>query len=173
MRALELFFDDEADRQVHDRWDELEAVDVPSLASRSHGRHRPHVSLTVASGISPATEQSLTELLEDIRGLELCLGSLAVFPGEAGVVYLAAVPTKALIRAHARVAQHLAEQGVEPKEHYAVGSWTPHCTLAQDLSDDEVARAIRCLAGREPVRTKVEAAGLVEITSGEVTPLLR
>ena len=43
-QALEFFFDGEADTAVRALWQRLERAGVPSLATRSHRRHRPHVA---------------------------------------------------------------------------------------------------------------------------------
>jgi hypothetical protein len=57
--AIEMFFDDKADAAVRKIWDILAANGLPSLATRTHRRHRPHVSLTIAESMDDA---DLTEL---------------------------------------------------------------------------------------------------------------
>ena len=47
-QALEVFFDPATEAAVRNVWDHLQKAGVPSLASRTHRRHRPHVSLTMA-----------------------------------------------------------------------------------------------------------------------------
>ena len=82
-------------------WARLEAAGVPSLATRTHRRHRPHISLSVAERIK-------TGQLEDARKrlaathLDVTLYSPAVFP-RRGVLYLSVVPTLALLRLHENV----------------------------------------------------------------------
>jgi hypothetical protein len=84
--AVEVFFDATTEATIRAVWARLEAAGVPSLATRRHRRHRPHISLSVAERIE-------TEQIEDVRKrlaaahLDVTLYSPAVFP-RRGVLYL-------------------------------------------------------------------------------------
>jgi hypothetical protein len=47
----------------------------------------------------------------------------------------------------------------------------PHCTLAQQLSSDEIASAFRLLHGYQPVTAHVTSAGITDTLTGALTPL--
>ncbi|MHB1431893.1 MAG: hypothetical protein ACYCVZ_07245 [Streptosporangiaceae bacterium] len=52
--ALEMYFDDQADAAVRELWRLLADAGLPSLATRTHRRHRPHVSLAIAESLADA-----------------------------------------------------------------------------------------------------------------------
>jgi hypothetical protein len=52
-RGVVLWPDDDTARAVTEVWAALEAAGIPTLASHTHRRHRPHVSLVVADDLVP------------------------------------------------------------------------------------------------------------------------
>ena len=90
--ALELFFDAETESAVRAIWGNLEARGLRSLVSSRQGRHRPHVTLAVADRMTAPQADTATMPLRDANDLALQLGSVAVFPGRTGVLYLSAGP---------------------------------------------------------------------------------
>ena len=156
--AIELLFDPTTEAAIKGVWAQLETAGVPSLASWTHRRHRPHISLSVAGRIDTS----------QLQGVRDCLP--AVFP-RPGVLYLSVVPTLALLRLHEEVHAALRDAMVAPRDGYSVGAWVPHCTLAHDLTRAQLARGIDLLHGQAPVTAHVSDAGLLDTTTGEVLPL--
>jgi 2'-5' RNA ligase len=169
--AVELLFDPISETTVRDLWAQLESAGLPSLATRTHRRHRPHVSLSVAEQIQPGQLQSARERLA-ARHLDVTLHSAAVFPRK-GVLYLSVVPTAPLLRLHEDVHWALRNNTVGLWDTYAVGAWVPHCTLAQGLTRAQIAQAIDLLHDQpQPVVTAhIVSAGLLDTATGEVLPL--
>jgi 2'-5' RNA ligase len=167
--ALELFFDPTTEAAIKDVWARLEGAGVPSLASRTHRRHRPHVSLSVAERIERHQLQGARECLSATH-LDVTLYSPAVFPGR-GVLYLSVVPTIALLRLHEDVHAALHASLVAPWELYSVGAWMPHCTLAQGLTRAQIARGIDLLHDQPIIPAHVSSAGILDTTTGEVLPI--
>jgi 2'-5' RNA ligase len=167
--AVEVFFDATTEATIRAVWARLEAAGVPSLATRTHRRHRPHISLSVAERIE-------TEQLEDVRKrlaaahLDVTLYSPAVFP-RRGVLYLSVVPTLALLRLHEDVHAALRDSVVAPWELYSVGAWVPHCTLAQELTRAQIAQGIDLLHDQPIITAHVSSAGILDTATGEVLPL--
>src|SRR4029453_3495323 len=56
--AVELLFDPTPEAAIKGLWARLETAGLPSLASRTHRRHRPHISLSVAERIDTGTLQN-------------------------------------------------------------------------------------------------------------------
>ncbi len=154
-------------------WAGLEARGVRSMATTSHARHRPHVSLLIAERLPPATARRALAPLADATDLVLRLGSVSVFPGRAGVVYLGVTPTFRLLRLHREVHAHLAGAGVETWRHYLPDAWVPHCTLAQGLPDDQVTTAVRAVKRLRPIEASVASVGIVDTDTGTITDLAR
>lgn len=167
--ALELFFDTASQAAVRAIWGNLEARGLRSMATTSHGRHRPHVSLTVADRITPAQARAAVEPFRTANDLSLRLGSIAVFPGRQGVIYLSVVPTLRLLRLHREVHASLVGAGVESGRHYLPDAWVPHCTLAQGLTADEVTTGVRAVKRLRPIEADIVSVGIVDTETGAVT----
>ena len=167
--AVEVFFDAASEAAVRAVWAGLEAAGVPSLASRTHRRHQPHISLSVAERIK-------TEQLQDARKrlaathLDVRLYSPAVFP-RRGVLYLSVVPTLALLRLHEDVHAALRDSVVAPWDLYSVGAWVPHCTLAQELTRAQIGQGIDQLHDQPIITAHVSSACILDTTTGDVLPL--
>jgi 2'-5' RNA ligase len=167
--AVELLFDPTTEAAIKGLWARLETAGLPSLASRTHRRHRPHISLSVAERIDTGQLQDARDCLAAAH-LDVTLYAPGVFP-RPGVLYLSVVPTLALLRLHEEVHAALRGSIVAPRDGYAVGAWMPHCTLAQDLTRAQLARGIDLLHDQPPVIAHVSSAGLLDTTSGEVLPI--
>ena len=168
--AIEMFLDLDADRAVRAWWRELSALGLPSLETRTHRQHRPHVSLTV---MTSAAHLDLSHVRQVLAGseLHLRLASVGVFPGPEGVLFLGVVVTPELLALHRELHQCVAPDAVELWPYYEPGLWVPHCTLALGLDDEQCGTAVRALRTFQPVEARVVAVGLTDTTTGAVVPL--
>ena len=161
--AIELFFDDASERAVRSMWDGIgAALGKPSLSELGA---RPHVSLAVYDDDLDATgfQESLREFANSIDPFDLCLSSVGTFPGDEGVVFLAPVVTRRMLAVHAQFHEVFSEHENAGMGYYLPGNWVPHCTVAIDLSANEVTEAIAY--GREafhPISGRFQEIGLVE-----------
>jgi len=130
--AVEMYFDDQADAAVRKLWQLLADGGLPSLATRTHRRHRPHVSLVVAESLAGADLAPLRSVLMT-RHPTLHLYVLGTFPGREGGLFLGVPATAQLLEFHAGAHAALAGQPVGHWPHYLPGNWVPHCTLAEGL----------------------------------------
>lgn len=169
--ALELFFDRRAESAVRTMWANLEARGLRSMATTGHCRHRPHVSLLVAEQLNFDQARAAVEPLTEATDVVLRLGSVAVFPGRAGVVYLAVTPTRRLLRLHHALHTHLAAVGVESGRHYLPDAWVPHCTLAQGLTHDQLTMAVRAVKRLRPIDADVVEVGIQNTDTGRIIPI--
>jgi 2'-5' RNA ligase len=167
--AVELLFDPTTEAAIKDLWARLEISGVPSLARRTHRRHRPHISLSVAERIDTTQLQGASDRLTATH-LDVTLYAPAVFP-RPGVLYLSVIPTLALLRLHKQVHTTLRDSIIAPRDGYSVGAWMPHCTLAQDLTRAQLVRGIDLLHDQQPITAHVSSAGLLDTTTGDVLPL--
>lgn len=169
--ALQLYFDPRAESAVRTMWANLEARGLASLATAGHCRHRPHVSLLVAQHLTPDQARVAVAPLTDATDVVLRLGSVAVFPGRVGVVYLAVTPTRRLLTLHHELHTRLAGVGVESGRHYLPDAWVPHCTLAQGLTHDQVTTAVRAVKRLRPIDADVMEVGVQNTDTGRITPI--
>ena len=168
--ALEMYFDDQADAAVRELWRVLVDADLPSLATRTHRRHRPHVSLAVAESLADADLAPLWSVLKAHQPT-LHLYVLGTFPGSEGALFLGVQVTAELLAFHAEVHAALAGQPVEHWRYYQPGNWVPHCTLAEGLGQAEAAQAFGLLLGYTPVTATVSATGIKDTGTGSITVL--
>lgn len=168
--ALEMYFDDQADAAVRRLWRLLADAGLPSLATRTHCRHRPHVSLTVAKSLADTDLAPLRSVLM-AHHPTLHLHVLGTFPGTEGALFLAVTATADLLAFHAAVHAALAGQSVEHWLHYMPGKWIPHCTLAEGLDGAQAGQAFELLYGYEPIAATVSAAGIKDTATGSITLL--
>jgi 2'-5' RNA ligase len=123
----------------------------------------------MADRIRPAEAAAAVAPLREANDLTLRLGSVAVFPGRAGVLYLSVVPTMRLLRLHREIHARLTQCGVEPGRNYLPDVWVPHCTLAQGLTQEQVTTAVRAVNRLRPIDADIVSVGLVDTDTGRVT----
>ena len=171
--ALEFFFDKAADTAVRDLWQNLEQVGVPSLASKSHQRHRPHLSFAVGSDFPAAIRAELTRQLALLSLPSVWLSVLSLFQArENATIVLTSVVDTELLAVHSAVHDVLAGKVKNPSAYYLPGSWVPHCTLAMEINPTKLGAAVAALHPIAPIRAKLVEVGLVDTRNGDTTLLL-
>jgi hypothetical protein len=163
-RGVVLWPDDETRRVVRSLWASLEAHDVPTLASHTHGRHRPHVSLVVAEDLVPSDALSALESVPR-EPLRLLVSSPGVFPG--GVLFLACVPNAAFLEEQRRVHSVVAPRAKKPWDYFVPGAWSPHLTISYGLDSAQLARALPLVLDRLPLEGWLTSGGVEDGASGE------
>ena len=166
-QAVELFFDEDAEKRVRDLWQRLDDAGVPSLATRTHQRHRPHVTLAVAGSIPSSTRSELGAELRALSLPDLWLYTLGTFPSEEAVLLLGAIADTEVLAVHSAVHDILAGAAKQPSAYYFPGAWIPHCTLAQGISREQLSGGFAALHPLEPVRAAVREVGIVDTKTGE------
>jgi 2'-5' RNA ligase len=161
--AVEMFFDDNADKVVREVWHELARANVTS--SQIDGGYRPHVTLGVFEGYtSPQFENEFRSFLGKRGAFPIKLDYLGVFPRTEGVVYFGAVVTGQLLSVHGEFTRHFGPLMMGVRPYYLPGSWVPHCTLAYGLSSAGIPAAVEvCSRSMLPITAQVKEIALVEI----------
>lgn len=170
--SVELFFDSEADEAVRSLWQGLERAGVPSLASRTHRRHRPHVTFAMAGSIPQRTVEALRRDLAPLALPNLWLYTLGTFPTRENALWLGAVVDAELLAVHSAVHDVLAGAVKQPFAFYLPGSWIPHCTLAQDLTPAQLAAGVAALHPVSPVSARIIEVGITDTRTGDVDLLM-
>src|SRR6266436_5923177 len=160
--AVEMFFDENADKRVREIWDDLARAKVNSFMI--DGGYHPHVTLGVLEGYtSPGFENEFRAFCKR-DALPIKFDCLGIFPRPEGVVYLGAVVTEQLLTVHREFQTRFSGlmSGVRP--YYLPGNWIPHCTLAYGLSVDAIPSAVEvCSQCTFPLIAQVREIGLVEV----------
>lgn len=108
----------------------------------------PHVTLSVLPDGADASRLAATvaERAAAWTAIELRLAGFGIFASPEPVLYLAPVPTAALIARQRDLADVLGDQPADP--HYRPDAWVPHVTLAKGGAARDpgwMGRALDCL----------------------------
>ena len=157
--SVSLWFDERAERQVRAIWQSLADAGVDETFA--DGLMRPHV--TLAHGL----ELNLNPFVAALRGrletqptFDLTFTSLGLF--DSGILYLAARMTGALWALHREVAALAEAQGGGSSPYYRPDFWTPHCTLAVNLTPEAMLEAVRVCQKVTPISALVTRVGVIE-----------
>lgn len=125
---------------------------------------RPHVSLTGFDGaLPPDLIPKLQVFSESIAPVELILGSVGVFPGEEGVVFLAPVVTPLLLEVHTQIHDLLRTMNVQTNPYFQPGFWVPHSTMAMNIPAAAISKAVEvCLESGAFGSAQLVELGLVQ-----------
>ena len=162
--AVELYFDIRGEERIYDAWKVLQKAGIGS--SLRDAGYRPHVSLGVCNGFeSSAFEGELSTFAASVAPFSLLLSSVGIFPGAQGVIFLGVTVTEHLLDVHAAFHKIFKKHAQEQSEYYAVEKWVPHCTLAFDLSERQIAEAVPICRGIPlPISAGVKEIGLMEVS---------
>jgi 2'-5' RNA ligase len=167
--ALEMYFDQVADRRIRALWDGLEAAGVPSLRELTHRLHRPHLSLVVADELDPEGVVRALDGLPAAPALTLSYQYAGQFVGR--VLWLGPAPTGELLAHHAEVWRRLTGAGIRLWDQYAPDTWVPHTTLSMRVPGRDLSTAVRCCLEVLPIAASVTSAAVVDHVRGLLHPL--
>ena len=140
--AVEISFEAEFEERVRRLWAKLAEAGVSSLMPDMGAR--PHISLATFHGIDPEQLRETVEMIAATTApVPIKFSSVGSFPGDEGVVFLAAVVTPELLALHADFHSRLADTGLAAHPYYRSGSWVPHCTTALEVPEDRIYEAVR------------------------------
>ncbi|HEX9016636.1 MAG TPA: 2'-5' RNA ligase family protein [Chloroflexota bacterium] len=102
----------------------------------------PHISLAISEDLDVrGFEPYLRDLAAGTPPFELCFARLEVFEPEPKVLYLAPADSPDLTAMHQRLHSEYSSFAFRPWEYYSPGKWVPHCTVADGLRGENVAKA--------------------------------
>ena len=164
--VFELTFDPATEAIVRTIWRRIASAGLPS--SLDADGYRPHVSLAVydvAQFDEEACYQRAAAFARETAPIPIHLSHLGVFVNWENVVFLGVTPTQALLARHQQVLDLCSGQRRHLREYYAPGLWTPHVTLAFDLTRQQ-ALDILSLGWEMPIPASglLRALHLVEVT---------
>jgi 2'-5' RNA ligase len=146
--------------RIRDYWAKFGCLEpVPSMAALDY---LPHVTLAIYDTIAAAKLREASRVA--FRGcppIRLRFDKLACFEHPQLVFWAAPEPSESLLGVHAAI-----HGLIDPSlcaEHYRPGRWVPHCTLATNVSSNNI-QAARALAskGIEPFEVIFDRADCVE-----------
>jgi len=153
---------DPAAAAVRQLWQSLVKEGIPSQPLASGAR--PHISLCVYESLdSPLVAKKLAIFARQFEPLSFVLESVDTFPASNGVVFLAPRLSEGLIEAHRRFHKEFDGYRATASPYYLPENWQPHCTVAEDLSSEQVSHAIEvCRKAHLPIRGQFVQISLIE-----------
>ncbi|MDA1194608.1 MAG: 2'-5' RNA ligase family protein [Planctomycetota bacterium] len=129
----------------------------------------PHLTLASYDTIEVGEARpAFTSFAAEETPEPVALSTIGTFPGDAGVLYLAPVPTRGLLELHAGFHERFSALDQPVGAHYFPGTWVPHVTLAMGLSDADLARAIALVRQSQlPIEGQLDRLELVEFQKTE------
>jgi hypothetical protein len=162
-------FDGRTERALRALWDRLEERDVPSLRSHTHGHHQPHLSYVVLLGWELATVRDAVAALPDHRPYEVIFDAVGTFRrGRACLI--PAVPADLVARQQA-VVEAVRTTGALVHEHYEVGRWLPHCSVAPRARLEQLPVVAATVYDILPLPARIVRTALIDSATGQQWPL--
>ena len=157
--AVMMYLDASSEERIRAIWAAMEAAGVPCELPALGAR--PHISLTCYEDIDPqAFEAPLCDFAEVRKPIPLSFSYLGVFP--KGIVFLGHTVTGRLIEIHRAYHEAFAAFRDQAFSLYHPGSWVPHCTLAMNLEQHHLPKAIEIAAQFPlPIEGRLEGIGMV------------
>lgn len=156
--SVSLWFDESIELQIRSIWQKLADLGITGIESFAGNPIRPHV--TLAHGLELDFNRFVTALRERLAvqpAFELTFTSLGLF--NSGILYLAARMTETLWTLHRGLAEEL---GGGSSLYYRPDFWTPHCTLAVNLTPERMLEAVRVCYKVTPISVLVTRVGVIE-----------
>ena len=166
-QAVVIHFDEEAETEIRGLWRTLTRAGVPTP-----DRFAPHLTLAAAGSIPRKVRDGLRADLGRLALPGVWLAALSTFTASENVLMLAAVTDTELLAVHSAVHDVLAGQVRNPSAYYLPGSWMPHCTLAQGVTDAQVVKGFAAVHPVPSIRAKTQQVAVVDTVTGDVDVLV-
>ena len=155
--------DDESEAIVRRAWESLAEAGVKS--AMLDAGYRPHVSLGVCEELDvEGLAKELSTFAENVSPFALTLSSVGLFPSSKSVIFLGVTPTQRLLDVNGAFHQFFGKYAKSQRDYHA-GSWVPHCTLAFDLPDGMLSKAIEvCRRIPLPIHSRIQEIGIAEVS---------
>lgn len=164
-----LLFDPRSDRLVRELWARLEETGVGTVASHTHRRHHPHLSLAVLrTWRLEEVRRALAGVPQPERPRACCRGTV-VFP--RGRVALAPAVDTDLLAHQEAVAAALLEGGADLHKHYRPGQWVPHVSVATRANGAQLSAIVKAITDVLPLDLAGERWALVDSSTGRAWPV--
>jgi 2'-5' RNA ligase len=155
--AVTLRLDPVAGARVTAMWTSIAAGGASDLL---HLGYAPHLTLAVLCEGDAPLQERVRQATAGWRRLNVRFAGFGVFPGPQAVLWLAPVPTAALLSWQRALCDALPADRLDP--HYRPGNWMPHVTLGEDLTPAALATAYdRTASDWEPFTATLEQVDLV------------
>ncbi|WP_409250881.1 2'-5' RNA ligase family protein [Bacillus sp. SCS-153A] len=159
-------FDEKTEKLIKQIWKEL-AQESLSYYEEEIKNPRPHITLASYSELDKERYiDEMKKLYENQQEMEICFNTLGSFLNY-GTLFFSPTMTKELMDLHAAHHKNF-NYNETTNALYQPGKWIPHCTLANKLSEEELAKAFQfCLKRNDSINGKITEIALIEMEDSQ------
>ncbi|WP_421378512.1 2'-5' RNA ligase family protein [Bacillus salacetis] len=156
-------FDEKTEELIKQLWEELREESISFYADEIKDG-RPHITL---ASYSELDKQKFMNEMEKCYAneteKEICFNTLGSFLNY-GTLFFSPTVTTELLQFHGSHYEFFESYNEYANPLYTPGKWIPHCTLANKLSEAELAEAFQyCLKRHESIMGKITEVALIEL----------
>ncbi|EDL66273.1 2'-5' RNA ligase family protein [Bacillus sp. SG-1] len=166
MYWIAALFDEKTEKLIKQIWKEL-AQESLSFYEEEIKNPRPHITIASYSEIDKDVYiDGLKKLYENKTEMEICFNTLGSFLNY-GTLFFSPTMTKELLDLHASHHETF-NNNVTSNSLYEPGKWIPHCTLANKLPEEDLAKVFRyCLKRNDSIKGRITEIALIEMADNQ------
>jgi 2'-5' RNA ligase len=156
-------FDDQTEQLIKTIWNELRKESISFYADEIKDG-RPHITLASYSEIDKQEFiKGMKKLYSGKNQIEISFNMLGSFLNY-GTLFFSPTVTTELLDFHASHYTFFKADNPSANELYGPGKWIPHCTLANKLAEEELAKAFQyCLRRNDLIKGRITEIALIEL----------
>ncbi|MCA0993355.1 2'-5' RNA ligase family protein [Pseudalkalibacillus hwajinpoensis] len=155
-------FDEQTEAQVKAIWQELKEQSLSYYIDEVKDG-RPHITLASYEELDKEEYiRKIDAFYEEVKKVELTFNTISSFLNY-GTIFLTPTVTENLLSLHSAHHHHFERFNGSANPLYLPGKWIPHCTLANDLSSEELAKVYQyCFDHSDTIYGRIEEVALIE-----------
>ncbi|MGH4123464.1 MAG: 2'-5' RNA ligase family protein [Clostridium sp.] len=165
--ALVGYLDNETESCFKKIWKYLSENNITQYGVDTKGR-RPHITIGDYDDLdSDRFVELISEFYEDKSKVAISLNILGTFIN-TGTLFLAPILSTELLHFHNSHHDYFKDFNENENSFYLPGKWSPHCTIASRLSDDNMIKAFRyCKNNSNKIYGELNEIALIEVKFNE------
>ena len=165
--ALVGYLDNETEACFKKLWKDLSENNVTQYSVETKGK-RPHITIADYDNLDKDKfVDILNKFYEDKSKVAITLNILGTFIN-TGTLFLAPTLSTELLHFHSSHHDYFKSFNENENSFYLPGNWSPHCTVASRLSDDNMIQAFRyCKDKLNKIHGKLNEIALIEVEFNE------
>jgi hypothetical protein len=161
-KAIQLHFDSKTEKIVRNIWQMLKENKISS--KMTDRPFTPHITLFAAQDFDDKLIiKKLSNFFRSQNSLKILLATLGTFNNNKGVLFFGAVNNQQLIKLHSLLFKKVSTYLNQANEFYFPDRWIPHCTLANEVTIDEISKSILLLKDcKLPIKCTLNRDAIVQ-----------
>ncbi|MEG2288459.1 MAG: 2'-5' RNA ligase family protein [Clostridium sp.] len=165
MYAVEFFFNEEVDLYIRSIWKALSDANIDSSLNNIE-EISPHITLAVYQNINEeAFIEKFKAFKSNFKPINTSFDILGTFP-TTGICLIKPTVTEELLKFHGKYHEQFKSFNETASPYYLPNRWSPHCTLAINLSNDNLKKVFSFALDKfKPLNVTLNDVGLIKICS--------